>query len=200
VPLAGEFESLPRLVAWRFSGVRTGWERARITVGSGRIRATGVSRGVDADEGIPWRIAYDIRWDHRWRFRRALVRSRDAVRHIERTDANGWRIDGSPRPEFADCIDLDLQVSLLTNTAPAHRFATSRRTSSAPAVYLTSTLDVVRLEQVYRRLPGAGARFDYDSPDHGYRAILSFAADGLVTDYPFIGARRTATSSRERSR
>ena len=186
---AGRFGPSPRLVAWRFAGVRTGWERAQITAVGGGIRATGVSRGVDADEGIPWRIAYDVRWDHRWRFRRALVRSRDAVRRVERNDGGGWRIDGSPRPEFVDCVDLDLQVSLLTNIAPAHRFAANRRTSSAPAVYLTSTLEVVRLDQLYRRLPGPGARFDYDSPEHGYRAILSFAADGFVTDYPFIGRR-----------
>ena len=55
-------------------------------------------------------------------------------------------IDGEPRPEYADC--LDLQVSLLTNTAPAHRFASR------------------------------------------HRAVLRFAADGLVVDYPFIGRRK----------
>jgi hypothetical protein len=190
------------IVAWRFAGVRNGWERARVTTVGGSIHATGVSRGVDADEGIPWRVAYDVRWDHRWRFRRALVRSRNAVRRVERDDSSGWRIDGRPRPEFADCIDLDLQVSLLTNTAPVHRFATYRRAAPAPAVYLTSTLEVERLEQIYRRLPGDGIRFDYDSPQHGYHAVLTFAADGLVTDYPFIGRRvgAAATSSRERSR
>lgn len=177
------------MIAWRFHGVRTGWERVQVTRTRGATRATGISRGVDADEGIPWRIVYDLTWDHRWRFRRAVVRSRDVVRRVDRDDANGWRIDGTPRPEFADCVDLDLQVSLLTNAAPAHRLAAHLRPSPAPALYLTSTLQIERLDQTYRRLPGPGIRFDYDSPQHGYRAILTFAPDGFVTDYPFIGGR-----------
>jgi hypothetical protein len=177
------------LLAWRFDGVRTGWERVRLTTVGGTTRARGVSRGVDADEGVPWRIAYDLAWDHGWRFRSASVRSRDAVRRVERDDTSGWVVDGSPRPEFADCADLDLQVSLLTNAAPAHRFASRARPAAAPALYLTSTLEVERLDQTYRRLPGPGIRFDYDSPAHGYRAILRFAPDGFVVDYPFIGRR-----------
>jgi hypothetical protein len=177
------------LLAWRFDGVRTGWERVRLTTVGGTTRARGVSRGVDADEGVPWRIAYDLAWDHGWRFRSATVRSRDAVRRVERDDTSGWVVDGSPRPEFADCADLDLQVSLLTNAAPAHRFASRARPAAAPALYLTSTLEVERLDQTYRRLPGPGIRFDYDSPAHGYRAILRFAPDGFVIDYPFIGRR-----------
>jgi uncharacterized protein len=155
----------------------------------------GVSRGVDADEEIPWRIGYDLTWDHRWRFRRAVVRSGEVVRRVERDDAGGWHVDGSPRPEFADCVDLDLQVSLLTNAAPVHRLAAGARSSPAPALYLTSTLEVQRLDQTYRRLPGPGIRFDYDSPQHGYRAILTFAPDGFVIDYPFIGRRVGAAAT-----
>jgi hypothetical protein len=169
--------------------VRNGRERVLVGSVGGGTRARGVSRGVDADEGAPWRIEYDLSWDHRWRFRSAHVRSTDAERHLERHDARGWTIDGEPRPEFADCVDLDLQVSLLTNAAPAHRFAPRFRTCAAPAVYLTSALAVERLDQTYRRLPGPGIRFDYNSPQHGYRAVLSFAPDGFVVDYPYIGRR-----------
>jgi hypothetical protein len=183
------FGSLPARASWRFAGVRSGWERTRFVVSDGTVRAIGISRGVDRDIGVPWRIDYDIRWDSRWRFRSAVVRFRDAVRRITRDDASGWVIDGEPRPEFADCVDLDLQVSLLTNTAPAHRFVDRRRTLASAAVYLTDALEVERLDQTYLRMPGADVRFDYDSPRHGYRATLRFARDGLVVDYPFIGRR-----------
>jgi hypothetical protein len=181
------FGSLPPTVAWRFARVRSGWERTRLIVGASTIRALGVSRGVDADEGLPWRITYDLRWDRAWRFRAATVRAYGIVRKVSRDDERGWIIDGVARPEFADCRDLDLQVSLLTNTAPAHRLVDRRRIADAPAVYLTSTLEPERLDQTYRRLPGGDVRFDYDSP--GYRDVLRFGRDGLVVDYPFLGRR-----------
>ena len=181
---------MPTTAVWRFAGVRRGGERTRFVASDRGIRAVGVSRGIDADDGGPWRIRYDLRWDHRWLFRSAVVRSRDAVRRLIRDDNRGWIIDGEPRPEFADCVDLDLQVSLLTNTAPAHRFAARHREQASAAVYLTSDLEVERLDQTYRRLPGAGLRFDYHAPRHGYRAVLRFDGDGLVADYPFIGRRK----------
>jgi hypothetical protein len=181
------FRTLPSRAAWRFSRVRAGWERTRFVSGAATIRALGVSRGVDADEGMPWRVAYDLRWDLRWGFRSATVRGAGAVRTVSRDDEHGWTIDGVPRPEFSDCRDLDLQVSLLTNTAPAHRLVARRRIADAPAVYLTSSLEPERLDQTYRRLPGAAVRFDYDSP--GYHGVLRFDPDGLVADYPFLGRR-----------
>jgi uncharacterized protein len=182
-----DFASLPSRVAWRFTGVRSGWERTRFVVGASMIRALGVSRGVDADEGLPWRVAYDLRWDRAWRFRAATVQADGTVRRVNRDDERGWVIDGVAQPEFADCRDLDLQVSLLTNAAPAHRLADRRRIADAPAVYLTSTLGIERLDQTYRRLAGGTVRFDYDSP--GYRGVLRFGRDGLVVDYPFLGRR-----------
>jgi hypothetical protein len=160
-----------------------------IHLARGTIRARGVSRGVDSDEGMPWRVGYDLSWDHRWRFRRARVQTPNVERLVERHDSRGWTIDGEPRPDLDDCVDLDLQVSLLTNTAPVHRLGGHASSFPAPAVYLTSALEVVRIDQTYRRLPGPSLRFDYDSPQHGYRAILSFAPDGFVVDYPFIGRR-----------
>ena len=181
---------MPTTAAWRFAGIRRGEERTRFVASGRGVRAVGVSRGVDTDEGMPWRMTYDIHWDHRWLFRSAVVRSRDAVRRLTRDDNRGWVIDGEPRPEFADCLDLDLQVSLLTNTAPAHRFAARHRGQTSAAVYLTGALEVERLDQTYRRLPGENIRFAYDSPRHGYRAVLRFAPDGLVVDYPFIGRRK----------
>lgn len=151
------------------------------------VRARGVSRGVDLDEGVPWRVAYDVRWDRRWLPTEAIVRSAGVTRVLRRDDA-GWTIDGVPHPELADCLDLDLQVSLLTNTAPVRR-ATRRRPLPAPAVYLTSSLEVERIDQTYRRRPGPGLAYDYESPAHGYRATLRFDPDGLVRDYPFLGRR-----------
>ncbi len=81
---------VPSRVAWRFTGVRSGWERTRFVVGVSMIRALGVSRGVDADEGLPWRVAYDLRWDRGWRFRAATVRADGTVRRLSRDGQRGW--------------------------------------------------------------------------------------------------------------
>ena len=179
----------PAAAAWRFRGVRRGGERVEFVRCARGVRARGLSRGVDLDEGMPWRLAYDITWDHRWRFRAATVRAPGVVRRFARDEEHGWSVDGKPAPEFVDCLDLDLQVSCLTNTAPARRAAARTHDLDAPAVYVTSTLGVERLTQGYRRLRGPGWRFAYDSPEHDVRAVLPFAADGLVTDYPFLGVR-----------
>lgn len=187
VGLSG-FGRPPAAASWRFAGARRGGERVRLVVDATGVRAVGLSRGVDLDEGIPWRVRYDVRWDHRWMLRSAVVRTAEVTRVVRR-DADGWTIDGVERPGFGDCADLDLQASLLTNTAPVRRAAGRRRAVSASAVYLTSTLDVERLDQTYRRRPGAGWEYDYDSPVHGYGATLRFDADGLVREYPFLGRR-----------
>lgn len=183
------FAPPPGGAAWHFSGVRRGAETVVFTRGVDGVRAVGRSRGIDLDDGVPWRVHYDIRWDHGWRLRSATVRGSGLVRRLERDDTRGWTIDGAPHPEFADCVDLDLQVSLLTNTAPVRRARGRGAPVDATAVYLTSTLALERLPQSYRRLPGAGHRFAYDSPVHDYRAVLRFGADGLVLDYPFLGRR-----------
>lgn len=157
--------------------------------GTRGVRATGISQGVDADEGRHWRVRYDILWDHRWRFRAAVIRLPERVLRIRRDDADGWRVDGVDRPDLAASVDIDLQVSLLTNAAPVHRFTHLRRQLPAPAAYVTSALDVDLVEQTYRRLPGRGVRFVYHSPDHGFRATLRFGADEFVLEYPGLGRR-----------
>ena len=75
-------------------------------------------------------------------------------------------------------------------TTTAGGSSTARRAPSSPTASTSTSLEVERLDQTYRRLPGDGIRFDYDAPRHGYRAMLRFAPDGLVVDYPFIGRRK----------
>jgi hypothetical protein len=53
---------------------------------------------------------------------------------------------------------VHLQVSLLTNAAPVHRLGGHASSFPAPAVYLTSALEVERLYQTYRRRPGPSLR------------------------------------------
>jgi uncharacterized protein len=52
-------------------------------------------------------------------------------------------------------------------------------------------LRVERLEQQYARLEDDGdtSRYDYESPDHDFRAVLVFDQSGLVLDYPGIAVR-----------
>jgi hypothetical protein len=97
-----------------------------------------------------------------------------------------------PRPELGGCLDLDFEASVVTNTLPVHRLGLplKARGESAAAYVRIHQLAVERLDQTYRRLPNQGdlLAFDYESPRFGYHDKL-LGRDGLVMDYPGIGAR-----------
>ena len=62
----------------------------------------------------------------------------------------------------------------------------------APAVYVRALdVRVERLEQRYRRLDGDAVRrrFDYESPDHDFAAVVVYDERGLVVEYPGIATR-----------
>jgi hypothetical protein len=116
---------------------------------------------------------------------------------VESAGPGEWVINGVPDPALTGCVDIDLEGSALTNTAPIHRLDLDvGGVGDSPAVYLRSTGAVERLDQTYQRLTTAsGFAFDYASPRFGYQATLAFADDGLVTDYPGIARRVDVRSS-----
>ncbi len=190
--VADYFQSLPPVAAWRLHEAHEGFETTHLTPGPDGIRFSGTSVGVE--DGIAWSFHYDLEIDGGWRAQRGSIRSADGGRRTLAADGPGrWLVDGEHDPALDGCLDIDLEGSALTNTAPVHRLglAVGER-AEAPAVYVrTNTLKVERLDQTYRRLPydGDGFAFEYASPGFDYLATLTFGADGLVTDYPGIAAR-----------
>jgi uncharacterized protein len=188
------FSALPRSAAWRILGEprREGFEVAHFEQQRDGVVIRGTSLGTE--DGKPWSIRYIIELDAAWCTRKASIESANGERLKLRSNGNGrFSVDGKRDPRLDGCFDLDLEASLVTNMMPAHRLALRvGQASDAPAAYVRSNkLKVERLEQRYARLPDAKGqvRFDYESPRFGYRATLCFARDGLVVDYPHIGAR-----------
>lgn len=187
-----DFAPLPAVAAWRLHEAHEGFEVVSIDVGPDGIRLSGTSVGVE--DGAPWSFRYVVEIDPAWHARRGSIESADGGRLILESEGPGrWLVDGSHAPALDGCLDIDLEGSALTNTAPVHRLgpAVGDR-AEAPAVYVrTNTLNVERLDQTYQRVPheGDGFLFEYASPLFDYEADLTFAADGLVEDYPGIARR-----------
>nr|WP_246672625.1 putative glycolipid-binding domain-containing protein [Mesorhizobium sp. B2-3-11] len=65
-------------------------------------------------------------------------------------------------------------------------------TTSSPAAYLTfPRLELVRLEQTYRRLDET--RYAYAAPLFSYDEILGVSPHGFVVDYPGLWTSVTAS-------
>jgi hypothetical protein len=186
------FTDLPAAGAWRLLGAYDGFEVVRFaTHGRGTV-LTGTTVGVE--EGIPWSIHYVIEVGDDWHVRRASAT--DHAGHqleIEADGAGSWLVNGEQHPQLKECLDLDFEASVVTNTLPVHRLSlrVGEEGESSAAYIRTIGLGVERLDQTYRRLADDGGMlaFDYRSPRFGYRDTLHFGTDGLAVDYPGIGVR-----------
>jgi uncharacterized protein len=134
--------------------------------------------------------------DGDWRTRSAEVVNvaPDGERRVRLEGENGrWQIDGRSAPQLDGCLDVDLEGSVLTNAFPLRRLGLAvGESADASAAYVrVPSLAVERLEQHYGRLADEGGRgrYDYESPDFGYRDVLVYDEEGLVVDYPGIAAR-----------
>jgi uncharacterized protein len=187
------FTLLPPLGAWRLLGAHDGFEITQFVTKKGdNITLNGTSLGIES--GTPWNFHYTIDLDPSWHIRSAVIDNTDGDRLDIQADGVGhWTINGKRRPDLDNCLDLDLEGSVVTNTAPIHRLALEvNQKSDAPAAYVrTQNLRIERLEQTYQRLADSEnlAVFDYNSPRFDYHNLLRFAPDGLIVDYPSIGAR-----------
>ncbi len=141
---------------------------------------------VGEAEGQPIGASYHIRLGADWVFEGLNLRLLDGRALKLRSDGKGrWtENDGAPRPDLADCIDIDLSGSPVTNTLPINRARLNQGEAErfTMAYVALHSLDVTPFEQDYERL--ADRRFRYRSVESGFTADLSVDSDGLVTDYP----------------
>lgn len=187
---------LPAQAAWRHLGASEGFEVVFPRREDECLRLIGGSSALE--EGNAWAIRYELAIGADWVTRSARVSSltrRGAAEVLLDGDGAGsWSVDGCPAPELDGLLDVDLECSVCTNFMPIRRLGLSvGERAVASAVYVRARdLGVERLDQTYERIPDAqdgGQRYDYASPRFGYAAVLAYAPDGLVRDYPDLAVR-----------
>ncbi|WP_214469457.1 putative glycolipid-binding domain-containing protein [Mesorhizobium sp. dw_380] len=145
-------------------------------------------QAIVVQDGEPCCLAYEVICDAGWRTRSARVEGFLGMRklhyEIERDSDGRWMLNGEPQNGVAGLVDVDLGFTPASNLLAIRRLALGiGETMPAPAAYLTfPALELVRLEQSYRRLDGT--RYAYAAPMFGYEEILRASPHGFVVDYP----------------
>lgn len=176
-------------VLWHGRQAELGAEHARIGPVPQGVRLAGTV--VAAENGRPLRVEYVVVADESWRTRRAVVTLGDleGSRTLELVaDGTGswWRADGTPMPELARCLDVDVSFTPATNTLALRRLGLDvGAAADVPAAWVAPDLSVQVLDQQYTRV---GQRtYRYRSP--GFEATIEVDADLLVTDYEGLWVR-----------
>lgn len=190
------FSSLPPFAGFRHVGLRDGFESTCFR-GPETVDGYVLEGGTAAVEGdTPWSVQYRIAVDRAWQTTRveATGVSRGGFHTLlaERNDGR-WTINGSERLDLDDCVDIDFESSLVTNTLAVHRIDLSATTpQSVPAAFVRADdLRVERLEQTYLCVDRTERRIhiDYRSSTFQFAGRLVFDDAGLIVDYPGIGRR-----------
>jgi uncharacterized protein len=181
------------VVLWRQLDT-LGLEHCRLTPDAGGARIDGAAVVLDGD--APWRVAYAVRCDERWRTRHVSVQAveRASDRTLALTaDADArWTVDGVARQDLAGCADVDLGFSPSTNTLAIRRLALEIGESGACDVAWVEfpSLAVRRAPQRYTRLTDRVYRFEYLAID--FTADIEVDELGLVVVYPELWERAAA--------
>lgn len=165
---------------------------------------------VGAIDGMPSRVVYQVRVDHRWHTHRlavdVLVGGTRHRLHIINHARRGWRTrpDNRALPHLDGCIDVDLGISPVTNTLAINRLKLGiDQEADVTTAWVrfpekeNDVLSIAPLAQRYKRL--AGRRYLYRSGDSyddlSYQAILEVDDLGLITYYEGAWERVTQADS-----
>ncbi|WP_431265293.1 putative glycolipid-binding domain-containing protein [Roseateles chitinivorans] len=187
---------LPRTVCWiplwRAAQPGVGIEHLRLSDG----HADGVVIAVD-EEGGPFRLAYRLDWDERWRLHEARLSLIDgegaSLRSMHlKTDGDGHWQDGAGRAlaDLDGCLDIDIWPTPFTNSFPIRRvpLAVGERRGFRMAWVDGTALTVRAQAQAYTRLDDRLYRFE-SLNGSGFTADLPVDEDGIVIDYPRLFRR-----------
>ena len=159
-------------------------------------RADGIhaeSLVLTAPEDAAVAARYRIVCDPGWRVLRLEVSLVDEARRIElSSDGAGRWVDraGTPRPDLAGAIDVDLSATPFTNTLPIRRLGLAAGQAEAiHVVYVRfPDLEVTIDRQRYTCLEPR-RRYRYESMDSDFTREIEVDQDGLVVTYPGLFRR-----------
>jgi len=161
-----------------------GLERIRVEEG-GMVRASSL---IDSARG---RYSYEIVCERDWTFRQLRLEAAAEERTLLITfdGRGGWEVDGEPRSDLSDAIDLDLAISPFTNTLPIRRLGLAiGEEGDVTAAYVSfPDLEVTVDEQRYSRLDEDV--YLYESLDSDFSSEITVDVDGFVVDYPGLFER-----------
>jgi hypothetical protein len=173
-----------------------GIEHLRLRLDPLESVAHGMLLGVE--NGMPYRLAYKIKWGADWRTRKVTLEVQDARGMRERilkSDGHGhWKDEtGDPIPDLAGCIDVDIAASPFTNTLALKRLDLKPgQSAEIRAAYVSLPGLAVRVDaQRYscRARSAQGQTLLYEGLGTDFKAELPIDADGLVLDYPGLFRR-----------
>lgn len=194
----------PRRVAaarlWQPMRMRTFvWRRldtAGLEIATWQPRADGhvfAGRVLALDDDLPLSVDYRIEVDARWVTRLVdvdlVADGVPSALRLEHDGAGGWRRDGSPEPMLAGCLDVDLEVTPLTNALPVNRLQLAE---GGEGEIMAAWVHFPRLNleagaQRYQRL--ASTTYRYTSLRSGFTAQVEVDQDGFPVIYERIWQR-----------
>lgn len=115
--------------------------------------------------------------------------ARDRMLNLASDGEGNWRIDGEPAPLLQGCLDVDIQVTPLTNTLPIRRLGlTEGHSAEIKVVYIpVPELTPRPAEQRYtclKPVSAAGGLYRYEGLFRSFSAMLPVDSGGFVVDYP----------------
>ncbi len=173
-----------------------GMEHLRLRLDPLESVAHGLLMGVEG--GVPYRLAYKIKWGADWRTRKVTLEVQDAGGMRERTvksDGRGnWKDEtGDPIAELEGCIDVDIATSPFTNTLAVRRLDLKPgQSAEIKAAYVSLPGLAVRADAQRYSCKDRSARGQmllYEGLTTDFKAELPVDADGLVLDYPGLFRR-----------
>lgn len=154
-----------------------------------RIDGTIVGFGEDT----PFSISYDIIADRLWQvssLEMAVEKSGECSWISLQRDPDGkWTQSGHARPEWAQCIDIDISLTPLTNTLPINRLQLEpQERKEIDVLYINVFEDEIKpVKQFYTKL--SEDLYKYEGVFRDFTADIKVDDEGLVIDYPTLFSR-----------
>lgn len=166
-----------------------GFEHARIRNAADAVVVDSVVAGQS--DGAAFGLTYRLELDPKWCLRRAEIGPVGQTPLVRTADGAGGWLDGNGEalPALAGAVDIDIQVTPLTNSLPIRRLALPvGESAEILTLYVTVPEYAVGTDrQRYTRI--SAHRYLYEGLESGFTAEIEVDAHGAVTAYPGLFRR-----------
>ncbi|MGH7358672.1 MAG: putative glycolipid-binding domain-containing protein [Candidatus Rokuibacteriota bacterium] len=147
----------------------------------------------NVDSGEAFAARYRIDCDGRWRVRRLRLTllGRDTELELSSDGSGDWADgSGTPRPDLAGTVDVDISATPFTNTLPIRRLTPrAGESETIRVVYVRLPELTVTVERQRYTCLEPGRRYRFESLESGFAREIEVDGDGLVVMYPDLFRR-----------